>query len=135
MSALTEFLYPAPAKRRVGSIVAWWEKRRLAYNVAVGGAGLFSIGVGLVVGMLPPDPGWIQGPPLPVVLVFGVMANLCYLFGPAAEILVEKLWGGRVLPTGPALYRIGLTFSVGLALLPTLLVLMAWVARIVFSIF
>ena len=35
MSAITEFLFPAPAKRTVGGIVTWWEKRRLAYNVVV----------------------------------------------------------------------------------------------------
>ena len=43
MSAITEFLYPTPAKRTVGGIVKWWEKRRLAYNVAVGASGLFSL--------------------------------------------------------------------------------------------
>ena len=31
------------------------------------------------------------------------------------------MWKGEVLPTGPALYRMGLTFSVGLALFPTLI--------------
>jgi hypothetical protein len=63
------------------------------------------------------------------------MANMCYLFGPAVEILVEKLWGRQVLPTGPALYRAGLTFSVGLALFPALLTMFFWIARIVFAVF
>ncbi len=133
MSALTEFLYPAPARRRAGSIIGWWERRRLAYNAAVGAAGLFTLGYGSLVAMLPPG-GGLEFPPLIVPVAFGAMANLCYLLGPAVEILIEKLWGGRVLPTGPALYRMGLTFSVGLALFPALLITIAWVARIVFTI-
>ncbi len=68
------------------------------------------------------------------ILVFGVMANVCYLLGPTAELLIEKLWSPKVLPTGPALFRIGLTFSVGLALFPTLLVVIGWVIRIVVAI-
>ena len=51
------------------------------------------------------------------------------------EITAEKLWGGKVLPLGPTLFRMGLTFSVGLTLLPILLVLIGWVYRIVLAIF
>ena len=61
-------------------------------------------------------------------------ANICYLCGPATELLIEKLWGPRVLPTGPMLFRVGLTFSVGLALFPALLTTIGWVLRIVLSI-
>ena len=134
MSALTEFLYPAPARRTARSIIGWWEKRRLVYNIAVGSAGLFTLGYGSLITMLPPG-GGLGLPPLAIPIVFGVMANLCYFFGPAAEILIEKLSGGSVLPTGPGLFRMGLTFSVGLALFPALIITLVWVARIVFSIF
>ena len=132
MTAITEFLYPAPAKRTVGGIMKWWEKRRLAYNVAVGTAGLFTVGYGSLVMML-----WGEFEPVPLVgvAVFGVMANLCYLFGPAVEILVEKIWGNQVLPVGPALYRMGLTFSVGLALFPALIITMISVVRVVIGLF
>jgi hypothetical protein len=65
------------------------------------------------------------------ITVFGVMANVCYLLGPVTEIVIQKLWGNRVLPTGPSLFRIGLTFSVGLALFPTLLVAIMTVVRTV----
>jgi hypothetical protein len=44
------------------------------------------------------------------------------------EVAVDKIWGRPVLPVGPALFRIGLTFSVGLTLLP---VLIDWAFRIV----
>jgi hypothetical protein len=131
MSALTEFLFPAPAPRSIGGIAAWWEKRRLAYNAAVGGAGLVSlVAVTLVASAVE---GTLVVPPWQAVAVFGVMANVCYLLGPLVEGAAHLLWGRSVLPIGPALYRAGLTFSVGLAFLPTLLVLMLAVARVVFS--
>ena len=134
-NSLTEFLFPAPAERRTGAILRWWEKRRLPYNLAVGSAGLVSLATGLLVSLMPPA-GFL--PPLrflwiPVV-IFGVLANVCYLLGPAAEILATKVWGRQVLPTGPALYRMGLTFSVGLALFPALLAVIGWVIRIVITV-
>lgn len=134
MKAVTEFLFPAPAKRTVGSIIGWWEKRRLPYNLLVGGAGLFSLTWGTLLLALPPF-STFQLFPWQGVLAFGLLANFCYLLGPATEILIEKIWGREVLPTGPVLYRMGLTFSVGLALLPSLIITIAWVARVVFAIF
>lgn len=131
MTALTEFLFPAPARRSVTSIIGWWERRRLPYNLIVGAAGLVSTVTWTVFASLPP----LGSPPEPAMILgivfFGVMANVCYCLGPTVEILVEKLWGREVLPTGPALYRMGLTFSVGLALLPGLLIILIWIARIV----
>jgi hypothetical protein len=116
MSALVEFLFPTPAPQTAKGIVKWWESRRLGYNLIVGACGVFSYGVVSLLASLPPDPG----PSLPAVacLVFGVLANVCYTFGPAAEIAIRKMWGRKVLPVGPALFREGLTFSVGLSLLP-----------------
>lgn len=128
MHSLTEFLFPEPAPRTVPGIIKWWEKRRLFYNVAVGSAGLATMipataVVSILEGRLVLEP-WIGA------LAFGVMANVCYCLGPTIEILITKIWGRTVLPTGPALYRMGLTFSVGLALLPMLLVFFAALIRI-----
>ena len=130
MTALGEFLFPAPAPRRAGAIIRWWEKRRLAYNLMVGAAGLVSaaavsvwsplVGEGSVLGFI-----WIPA------VIFGGLANVCYTLGSLIEILVQKLWGSSVLPIGPAMYRMGLTFSVGLALFPTLLITLFVVVRVV----
>ncbi|MDH3272848.1 MAG: hypothetical protein OEN56_16025 [Gemmatimonadota bacterium] len=133
--ALTEFLFPAPAKRSTLSIIGWWEKRRLPYNLIVGSAGIVSLGISLFFAALPPF-GSTPGIEILIpVTVFGVMANLCYFLGPTVEILIERIWGREVLPTGPTLYRMGLTFSVGLALLPALMMVILWVARTVFLLF
>ncbi len=130
MTELTEFLFPAPARRTVGGIVRWWESRRLAYNLFVGGAGLLSLGAINLITLIPPGLPRV-GFPWQVVVVFGVMANVCFLLGPAIEIALQKLWGEKLLPVGPALFRMGLTFSVGLALFPTLIVMIAWVFMVV----
>jgi len=130
MTTLTEFLFPAPARRSAGAIILWWEGRRLAFNVWVGSAGLVSLlTVSAVVAILG---GGLAVPYLFMpAAIFGAMANVCYLLGPAAEILIHAVWGRRVLPPGPTLYRVGLTFSVGLALFPTLLATILLVARVV----
>lgn len=133
MNSLAEFLYAPPARRSTPSIIVWWERRRLAYNAFVGGAGLVSLGTVGLAGALLGEGENLAGL-LAVAAVFGVMANLCYFLGPATELLLEKLWGRRALPAGPMLYRMGLTFSVGLALFPTLLAVMLAAARVVLGI-
>ncbi len=133
MTELTEFLFPAPARRSVSGIVRWWESRRLAFNVCVGAAGLVSLGAVNLITLLsdlgPIDGQWIG------VAVFGVLANVCYLLGPTLEVAAQKLWGEKLLPVGPTLFRMGLTFSVGLALFPALLVSIFWVARVIIGLF
>ena len=132
MTGLTEFLFPAPAQRSAGAILAWWEARRLPYNLIVGGSGLVSLGTMALIASLPPGAHSLRDffEVWRPVVVFGAMANLCYLFGPTIEIALHVLWGRTLLPPGPALFRMGLTFSVGLTLLPTLLLTLEWVVRV-----
>lgn len=117
MTALTRFLYPVPASRSAGAIVRWWESRRLAYNLLVGAAGLvsvFSLNVAAVL--------FGESPALPwePIVVFGLGANVYYTLGWILESGAHAAWGREVMPFGPALFRTGLVFSVGLALLPAL---------------
>lgn len=130
LTSLVEFLYPAPAPRRPAAIFGWWERRRLAYNVFVGAAGLVSLTAVGVASLVLPGAGMV---PLGPIVIFGVMANVCYLLGPLVEIALDRLWGRDLIPVGPTLYRMGLTFSVGLALLPTLLVAIALVVHLIAS--
>lgn len=131
MHALTRFLFPAPAPRTVGGILAWWERRRPAYNLIVGGAGVVSL-LGFVPLVALTGEGF---PPLgflwPPIVAVGLAANLFYCLGPAMEIAATKVWGDELLPPGPVLYRMGLTFSVGLMFVPLMMVLLVWVARII----
>lgn len=136
MTQLTEFLFPAPAERRPGAIFSWWESRRLAYNVWVGAAGTFTVVAGTLLAVLPP--GGFGLPPLEIwkpIVIFGVLANVFYTAGAVVEILANRIFGRQLLPVGPALYRMGLTFSVGLALFPLLIMMIGWVISTVARVF
>jgi hypothetical protein len=132
--SLADFLYPSPAPRTTWGIVKWWESRRLYYNLIVGGAGLVSLGAFSFLMSIPPFAHNLVFSWIPIA-GFAVLANICYLLGPTAEVFIEKLSRGKILPTGPGLFRMGLTFSVGLALLPTLVAGMDWFLRLMRWIF
>ena len=127
MTTLARLLFPAPAVRRTPAVIfGWWEARRPAYNLIVGGAGVLTVGFVELLGWLPPSRGLHV--PWQVVVVYGVAANICYTFGSVFESLLARIWGDEVLPIGPTLFRHGLVFSVGLTLLPMAL---AWVGYLV----
>jgi hypothetical protein len=123
MSSLVETLYPLPDLRRTPlSLLAWWESRRLKYNLAVGTAGLVTItclclSTLLLPGsQLPPLQGLVMGS-----AIYGLAANVCYSLGWSMEMAARLVWGHRAPLMGPLLFREGLIFSVGLTLLPNLL--------------
>jgi hypothetical protein len=135
MSALTRILFPLPDYRRTPwSLLRWWESRRLTYNVAVGGAGLVTLGFLVLFSVLPP------GLPGPVfvwrgVVVYAVVANLGYCLGWAAELAMRALWKEQAPDAGPALFRQGLAFAVGLTLLPIPMMGLTWLMRLAARIF
>lgn len=129
MSAVTKFFFRSPYLTQSSwSILQWWEARRLAYNVAVGGAGLLSLTTVALVAGLPPHPrvfhvAW------DVVVIYGLLANASYSLGPAVDVLVHRQLGPRYGAIGPTLFRYGFVFAVGLSLMPIPLVLLGWIAR------
>jgi hypothetical protein len=129
-----DVLYPPATNRRtLGSIVGWWESRRLTYNVFVGSAGLATLGVIQLISWLPPQMsmhlGWQP------IVAYGVLANASYTLGWVLEAAAQRLWGDRVRPLGPPLFRQGVAFSVGLTLLPIVLASASWVIRAAIAIF
>ena len=118
MSALARILFPAPAEvRNTAGIFKWWESRRLTFNVAVGAAGLVTVTAINLIAVLPPlsmkvAVFW------PGVLVYGVLANMFYSLGFVTEAAMQRAWREETPRVGPALFRQGLVFSVGLTLLP-----------------
>jgi len=123
-----DVLYPLAAQRRTtGSIIGWWESRRLSYNVFVGATGLFTLAVIRLVSLLPPEMPMHM--PWQFPIVYGLAANVCYSFGWVLEVVAQRIWGDRVRPLGPPLFRQGVAFSVGLTLLPIALASASWVVR------
>ncbi|HET8650488.1 MAG TPA: hypothetical protein VFL95_10630 [Gemmatimonadales bacterium] len=133
MATLDRVLYPLPDFQRTPlSLVLWWERRRMSYNLIVGGAGLLSLTICQFFAALPPGPYH----PLPLLLVpvYALLANLCYSAGWLAELGMRALWKDNAPRAGPFLWRQGVIFSVGLTLLPTVLMMCAWVVRVVLAV-
>ena len=56
-------------------------------------------------------------------MAVGVFANVAYTLGSIIEVTVNNVWGKKVLPVGPMLFRQGVLFSVGLTfVLPTIII-------------
>jgi hypothetical protein len=109
--------------------ISWWEVRRVPYNLLVGAAGLLTCAVCLVTGLLCEhflgDPIGIPNPPIFAffaVAAYGIMANLCYTGGWAAELLVQRIWPEEGKAFGRISFFLGLTFSILLTLVPGVLV-------------
>lgn len=128
---LTRLLFEPTLMRSPLRIVSWWERRRPMYNLLVGAAGLGSLvwanGLELALGN-----GWLPVPWQGIV-AYGLLANVCYTFGWVVENAAERWLGRPVYGLGPALFRHGLVFSVGLTLLPAVLVTLANVAGWLFA--
>jgi hypothetical protein len=115
-------------------VVQWWEARRPAYNLIVGGTGCATVVVTTWLLALPASFGGGR-PPLGLMLggvvAYGILANLCYCLGPLAELALYRLWGDAAPRAGPVLFRRGLIFSVGLTLFPIALAALGIAVRLV----
>jgi hypothetical protein len=130
VSALTRVLFPAPAEvRNTAGIFRWWEARRLTFNVAVGSAGLVTVAAIKFIAMLPPIS---ENVPFfwPAVVAYGFFANLFYSLGFVTEAAMQRMWHEETPRVGPALFRQGLVFSIGLTLFPIALMGIAYAVQV-----
>jgi hypothetical protein len=129
--SLTKLLFEPALVRSPLRVVQWWESRRLTYNAIVGTTGLITLiyvnAIELIMGN-----GWFPVPWLGIVL-YGVLANVAYTFGWVVENLAERWLKRPVYGLGPALFRHGLVFSIGLSLIPAVVVTIASVAGQIFG--
>ena len=133
MSALTRFFFRPTTLAQLSpwATIAWWESRRPAYNIAVGSVGLVTLAAANAISSLPPDAN-----PIPLAanliapVVYAVAANACYTLGWGAELLLRKWLGDEVSPAGPAMFRYGFVFSIGLTLLPIAFAGIDWLVRV-----
>jgi hypothetical protein len=109
--------------------IGWWESRRVPYNLVVGIAGMFSGFLALFTAvaastLLSVDFG-IPNPPgfaIMAVVLYAIMANVCYTGGWIAEIFIQKLWPHEADHFATTSFFLGLLFSVFLTLIPGILV-------------
>lgn len=130
MAALSSVLFPEPTLRRTpGAVIGWWERRRPLFNLVVGATGLVTVSVIV----LAAGPGMISKPGLWLgVTAYGVAANVCYSLGAPLELILERWLGRETYGLGPALFRYGLVYSVGLTLFPLALGAFAVAAKLLF---
>ncbi len=126
---LARVLFPdPPLVRTPRRLLRWWESRRLTYNVVVGASGLVTIGVIESLSLLVGFPGGHF--PWHLVGLYGLLANVAYSFGWVVESALQKWLRRDTYGLGPALFRHGLVFSVGLTLFPAALATLAAVIRL-----
>jgi hypothetical protein len=115
--------------KRPWDAIAWWEKRRILFNLAVLAAGVVSVLVIELIGSHLARLGEDVEEPIGIlvgVIGYAVAANVCYSLGWITELLWS--WGDttRTEAFRPKIFRMGLGFSVVLTLLPGVLVPLAW---------
>jgi hypothetical protein len=110
-------------------VFAWWESRRIPYNIIVGAVGMVSGSLCLVTALLTEhflgEALGLPNPPIVAVfavMIYGVMANICYTGGWITEIFVRKVWPHEGEAFGKISFFLGLAFSVFLTLAPGVLI-------------
>lgn len=130
---LQKLLFEPTLVRSPLRVVQWWESRRLTYNAIVGGAGLFTLGwISAIVGGLFGER--IELTPMLIgAVTYGIAANVCYTSGWVVENVVERWLKRPVYGLGPALFRHGLVFSIGLTLIPSVIVTVLAIGGLLFG--
>jgi len=111
-----------------GAIIAWWEARRLRFNLYLGVVGGAAWLLVLVAGSAAVKPGVDFEEP--VAMIFGpffyvILANVCYTFGWVVDVAFY-----RGTPRAQ-MYKVGLIFSVILTALPGVWALVAWLLTVI----
>jgi hypothetical protein len=109
--------------------VAWWELRRIPFNLVVFLIGVVTILIVEIVGDHFVKPGEDAIEPALLLIgvpIYAIAANLFYTLGWISELL----WSGgnteRTAPFRRRVFRLGLSFSVFLTLLPAIVLPILW---------
>ena len=105
--------------------IGWWEARRAAFNLIVGSAGIVSSLMVGVVGLgsyflFDSDFG-VPDPPLFAlfaVVIYAIMANVCYTGGWIVELVIRKAWPEQADRFAALSLSLGIVFAVVLTLSP-----------------
>jgi hypothetical protein len=116
----------------VRETIGWWEARRIPFNLIVGGAGVLTCIVVVIVGLgaeilfnsefgLPDPPGFaVVG-----IVLYAIVANLFFTAGWLAELAIRKIWPHEADRFATLTLSLGLIFSVLLTLSPGIVVAVA----------
>jgi hypothetical protein len=127
----------ARPSERNWDVIAWWESRRIPYNLIVGATGIASAIIMLITGLVtehfigeaigvPSSPFLV----IPAVAVYAVMANICFTGGWVLELFSRRIWGARAEAFGEIAFTWGTLGSVLLTLVPAGLTVVVGTYRI-----
>jgi hypothetical protein len=123
---------------RTWEVIVWWESRRIPYNLIVGATGVVSAIVILLTGLVTEYPVadaiGVSGSPLLeifAVIIYGIMANICFTGGWVLELFSQRIWGARAEAFGEIAFTWGMLGSVFLTLVPAVLVVGLGAYRII----
>jgi hypothetical protein len=122
-------IYERDALHDRTAVIGSWKNRRLFYNKTVAAVGtvtcILMISCGVISERLVGEPIGIPNPPIlaPLGIIgYGVLANMCYTGGWIAELLLARFKPEvRTDAFGVRAFRLGVKFSIGLTIFPTLL--------------
>ena len=129
--SLQTLLFEPTLSRSPLRILQWWERRRPLYNLAVGTVGVGTVAYAELLSFL--TRGQLLRLEWQVVLLYGIAANLFYTLGPIIENLAERWLDRPLYGLGPALFRHGLVFSIGLTAFPAFVVTMFAIGGMLFG--
>jgi len=123
------FSRPSEPLSRLG-IVAWWEIRRVPYNLIVGIIGFVSLLLFFLFISLAHElkPGEDAVEPM-ALFIAPIAINICYTAGWIVELILNVIRRKGAPPAGPVLMKPGVGFSVFMALLPSAIWFVIWVVR------
>lgn len=131
---MSTWLFTPPAQPyTTRSLIAWWEQRRLFYNLFIGSIGLcsllaFRFFIGQAKALSPGEDAFE-----PLALVFApVLLNIGYTTGWVIEVLALHTGRKHRYLRGPFLLRIGLAFSLLMVLTPSVIWGLAWLIGLLF---
>jgi hypothetical protein len=109
--------------------ILWWESRRIPYNLIVGTAGICTCIAVVILAFIAQEyfnsDFGLPDPPLAgvfLVLLYGIMANICYTAGWVVELLFIRLAPQEATAFAENTFFCGLIFSVVLTLSPAVII-------------
>lgn len=134
------FLWPKSswAADQWWKVIVWWEVRRVPYNFIVGITGILScllvLASGYVMERHLHSEAWLPDPPLfgvTAVLIYGIMANVCYTGGWVAELLARVGGAERARHFGEVAWVLGTGFSALVTCIPAVVCWLAIVLKLI----
>jgi hypothetical protein len=128
--SLSTLLFEPTLVRSPLRVIQWWERRRPLFNLVVGTVGLGTLCYAELLSLL--AKGELLRVEWPLVVLYGVAANGFYTLGWVIENVVERWLDRPLYGLGPALFRHGLVFSIGLTIFPAAVVTFFAIAGLLF---